>query len=61
MHLQIKGAMENQRQQYDLGDLLVKYKDQFEARYSLMPGQDKVFKDIANCRTQALGGHQDRL
>jgi len=51
--------MENQRYQYDLGELLVQYQDPFKATYQLSPGQEKVFADLIRCRTSALGGHQD--
>ena len=51
--------MENERYQYDLGELLVQYQDPFKTMYQLSPGQEKAFADLTRCRTSALGGHQD--
>jgi hypothetical protein len=59
MHRLNEADMENNRYQYDLGELLVQYEDPFKTRYPLSPGQGKVFADLTRCRTSALGGHQD--
>ena len=58
MHRLNEADMENERYQYDLGELLVQYQDPFKTTYQLSPGQEKVFADLIRCRTSALGGHQ---
>ncbi len=49
--------MKNQRQDIELADILLKYKDKFLNKNKLCPQQIKAIEDIIKCRTSELGGH----
>lgn len=49
--------MKNQRQDIELSDILIKYKDEFLSKNKLCPQQINVIEDIIKCRTSELGGH----
>ena len=49
--------MKNQRQDIELADILLKYKDEFLNKHKLCPQQTKALEDIIKCRTSELGGH----
>ncbi len=49
--------MKNQRQDIELADILLKYKDEFINKNNLCAQQIKAIEDITTCRTSVLGGH----
>ena len=43
----------------EVQDILLAYGDDYLAKHTLTPQQQKAFDDIRACRTAVLGGHVD--
>jgi predicted RNA-binding Zn-ribbon protein involved in translation (DUF1610 family) len=50
----------NQRQEIELSDIFLRYKEEYLEQNKLCPTQQKAFTDILSCRTSTLGGHIDK-
>jgi hypothetical protein len=47
-------------QRFDIADIVRAHRSELEAKYCLSSGQRRVLTDIAQCRTEVLGGHVER-
>ena len=47
------------RPRYEVADIFRRYGDAYREKHKLSPEQDRAMRDIARCRTSALGGHVD--
>lgn len=45
---------------FDIADIVRAHRPELEEKYRLQPEQKRVLTDIAQCRTEVLGGHLDR-
>lgn len=45
---------------FDIADIVRAHRSELEASQWLSPGQRRVLTDIAQCRTEILGGHRDQ-
>lgn len=52
--------MENKKQHIEIADIFRSQANVFEHNYKLTSEQHKAFKAIIQCRTAALGGHEDK-
>ncbi len=50
----------NQKQEIEISDIFLQYKDEYLKQSKLCPVQQKAFDDIINCRSKILGGHIDK-
>lgn len=47
------------RTQFDVGQIISRFKDSFYEQYTVCPQVYKVFSHLEHCRTSVLGGHVD--
>lgn len=52
--------MENVKQNVELADILQNYGNEYLQHHKLCPVQQKTFNDILSCRSDILGGHQEK-
>ena len=50
--------MKNRRTEYDLGEIIRTFGQEYERKYPMYSEQRKAFRAIASCRTSVLGGHK---
>lgn len=52
--------MSYSKPQFEVADIIRKYRSPFEEKTKLSAHQKKVFTNLAQCRTEALGYHKDK-